>query len=95
MERKEKLLALKLNNLFKEVGHWKCKTYQMHVLVGFYDYNKDLMHAKNEHVHILFMTNLLFSTGFWLMSPLNKNVNACNSLCSFTFLFMDIPWSTN
>jgi hypothetical protein len=25
MERKEKLLVPRLNNLFKDVGHWKCK----------------------------------------------------------------------
>ncbi len=49
IERKEKLLAPKLDSLLKHVGHWKAKVFMLGVDYGFHYFNKTLMHAKNEH----------------------------------------------
>jgi len=48
IERKEKLLAPKLDSLLKHVGHWKAKVSMLGVDYGFHYFNKNLMHAKKE-----------------------------------------------
>jgi hypothetical protein len=46
---KEKLLAPKLNSLFKHVGHWKAKFLMPSVDANSHYFNKDLVHVKNGH----------------------------------------------
>lgn len=48
IERKENLLAPKLDSLFKHVAHWKAKVYMLGVDYGSHYFNKNLMHAKKE-----------------------------------------------
>lgn len=50
MEGKAKFLAPKLDSLLKYVVYWKYKVPMLEIDVGFYDFNKDFVHAKNEHV---------------------------------------------
>jgi hypothetical protein len=54
MEGKAKLLAPKLDSLLKHVGYWKCKVPMLEIDAGFYDFNKDFVHAKNERVFIIY-----------------------------------------
>jgi hypothetical protein len=49
IERKEKLLAPKLDSLLKHVGAWKAKVSMLGVDYGSHYFNKNLMHAKNRH----------------------------------------------
>ncbi len=51
VERKEKLLAPKLDSLLKHVNCYKCKVSMPSVDKSFYYYNKNLVHAKNEHAY--------------------------------------------
>lgn len=48
MEGKTKFLAPKLDSLLKHVGYWKYKVPMLEIDVGYYDSNKDFVHAKNE-----------------------------------------------
>jgi hypothetical protein len=48
IEKKNKLLAPKLNNLFKHVGRRKCNVSMPGVDASFYYMNKNLVHSKNE-----------------------------------------------
>jgi hypothetical protein len=52
VEGKEKLLAPKLDSLLKHVNCYKCKVSMPNVDTSFYYYNKNLVHANNEHVYI-------------------------------------------
>jgi hypothetical protein len=54
MEGKEKLLALKLDKFLKHQGFHKTKvsTFGVNAITNFY-FNKDLVHAKNEHCYIV------------------------------------------
>jgi hypothetical protein len=51
VERKEKLLAPKLDSLLKHVNCYKCKVSMPSVDTSFYNYNKNLVHTKNEHAY--------------------------------------------
>jgi hypothetical protein len=64
MEGKAKFLAPKLDSLLKHVGYWKCKVPMLEIDAGFYDFNKDFVHAKNErafttHDHLFVLDFLL------------------------------------
>jgi len=65
----------------------------MHVIniVGYYCYNKDYVHAKNECAFIVHACPSIVIF-FWLISPLITNINMCNLLLFITFLFMAIQW---
>ncbi len=52
VERKEKLLAPKLDSLLKHENCYKCKVSMPNVDTSFYYYNKKLIHAKNEHAYV-------------------------------------------
>jgi hypothetical protein len=49
---KEKLLAPNLDSLLKHVNCYKCKVSMPSVDTSFYYFNKNLVHAKNEHAYI-------------------------------------------
>ncbi len=48
VEKKEKLLAPKLNNLLKHQGHYKAKVSMPRVNANSFYFNKDYVHVKNE-----------------------------------------------
>jgi hypothetical protein len=48
IEGKNKLLTLKLDNLLKHVGRWKCKVFMLGVDASSYYMNKNFVHSKNE-----------------------------------------------
>jgi hypothetical protein len=53
VEGKEKLLAPKLDSLLKHQGHRKAKKSMPGVDVGQFYFNKDYVHAKNEHAYMV------------------------------------------
>jgi hypothetical protein len=53
VEGKEKLLAPKLDSLLKHQGRHKAKKSLSRVDVGQFYFNKDFVHAKNEHAYMV------------------------------------------
>jgi len=85
MERKEKLLVLKLHSLLKHVVYWKCKVSILGVVVISYFMNQNSTHSKNEQIYIIgdwsFVLDLCN-----LMSPLTTK-RKCVKFVTFYNIF--------